>query len=270
MTTEKVTDRAGVDSRETGATTIAAVGRALDVLNFIADERGPVSFSHLISELKLPKASAHALLNTLVSYGFLRRSGDGPYRLGPHLVVLAESFLSGTDVTREFNGIWDEHKDSPEETVLLSVLSGGEALYLAARNSARPLGISFSVGMRLPACLSASGRAMLAFLPYEDVLVRYVDGFPSPLTAKSLRTMTALKRELAVTRERGYSVDIEGIREGVAAFGAPVFDSSGNVIAAVSVCVSKTVVEREGNDKHLRVAVEIARDLTKKLGGRVA
>ena len=65
---------------------------------------------------------------------------------------------------------------------MLSVLSGGEALYVAVRNSARPLGLAFNVGMRLPAHLSGSGKAMLAHLTADDVARRLAGNLGVRLT----------------------------------------------------------------------------------------
>ena len=111
---------------------------------------------------------------------------------------------------------------------MLSVLSGNEALYVAVRNSARPLGLAFNVGMRLPAYLSGSGKAMLAQLPADEVRRRFTGQLSTRLTSKGPRDIEALLKELALTRKRGYSIDDEAVREGVYSFGAPVFDASGD------------------------------------------
>ena len=99
-----------------------------------------MSLARLASELALPKSSVHGLCNTLMSFGYLRRQPDGAFLIGPRVMSLAEAFVSGTDVAQEFNALWVDAGAAPEETVVLSVLSGGDALYVAVRNSARPLG----------------------------------------------------------------------------------------------------------------------------------
>ena len=82
---------------------------------------------------------------------------------------LAEAFVSGTDVAQEFNALWADGGAAPEETVVLSVLTAPTRSTSRVRNSARPLGLAFNVGMRLPAYLSGSGKAMLAWLPADEV-----------------------------------------------------------------------------------------------------
>ncbi|HZV91630.1 MAG TPA: IclR family transcriptional regulator, partial [Caldimonas sp.] len=222
-------------------TLVPAVSRALTLLERLADAREPMSLARLASDLGLPKSSVHGLCSTLVSFGYLRRQGDGAFLIGPRVMGLAEAFVSGTDVAQEFAALWADRRSAPEETVVLSVLSGSEALYVAVRNSARPLGLAFTVGMRLPAHLSGSGKAMLAHLPDDEVTRRLAGNIGVRLTHKGPRSLDALLKELALTRRRGYSIDDEAVREGVYSFGAPVFDVTGHVAAAVSVCIHKAL-----------------------------
>src|SRR5215212_2806771 len=106
---------------------VPAVSRALTLLERLAGAREPMTLARLASELALPKSSVHGLCSTLVSFGYLRRKSDGSFLIGPRVMGLAEAFVSGTDVAQEFNGLWGAGL-VPEETVVLSVLSGNEAL----------------------------------------------------------------------------------------------------------------------------------------------
>ena len=249
---------------------VPAVSRALALLERLADARGPLSLARLASDLALPKSSVHGLCSTLVSFGYLRRQPDGAFLIGPRVMGLAEAFVSGIDVAREFAAIWADVGAAPEETVVLSVLSGTDALYVAVRNSARPLGLAFNVGMRLPAYLSGSGKAMLAFLPAAEVRERFAGGLVTRLTKKGTRSVEALLKELAATRKRGYSVDDEAVREGVCSFGAPVFGAAGDVVAAVSVCINKGVLGADQGARHRDAALAVAKALTARLGGDAA
>ena len=206
-------------SRAGASPLVPALSRALTLLDRLAVEREPMSLARLASDLELPKSSVHGLCSTLVSFGYLRRQADGAFRIGPRVMGLAEAFVSGTDVAQEFNALWADIGAAPEETVVLSVLSGTDALYVAVRNSARPLGLAFTVGMRLPAYLSGSGKAMLAFVPVPELRRRFAGGLGARLTKKGPRSVDALLKDLAATKKRGYSIDDEAVREGVYSFG---------------------------------------------------
>ncbi len=251
------------------ATLVPAVSRALALLDRLALRREPMSLAQLTTELALPKSSVHGLCNTLMSFGYLKRQPDGAFLIGPRVMSLAEAFVSSTDVAQEFNALWADTGIAPEETVVLSVLSGADALYVAVRNSARPLGLAFNVGMRLPAYLSGSGKAMLAHLPPDELRQLFAAGLQTHLTRKGPRDIEALVKEMALTRKRGHSVDDETVREGVYSFGAPVFDASGRVVAGVAVCINKALLGADRSDRYRDAALSVARALSQRLGGEV-
>ena len=250
------------------AALVPAVTRALTLLDRLAQHREPMSLAQLTAELELPKSSVHGLCNTLMSFGYLRRRNDGAFLIGPRVMSLAEAFIAGTDVAQEFNALWGDTGGAPEETVVLSVLSGTDALYVAVRNSARPLGLAFNVGMRLPAYLSGSGKAMLAYQLPDAVRKLFAGGLPTHLTRKGPREIDALLKELAQTRKRGYSIDDETVREGVYSFGAPVFDAAGRAVAGVAVCINKVLLGADRGERHRQVALKVARSLSLRLGAK--
>ena len=252
--------------KATATPLVPAVSRALALMERLAGGREPLSLARLAGDLALPKSSVHGLCNTLVSFGYLRRQSDGSFLIGPRVMGLAEAFVSGTDVAQEFYALWAEG-GAPEETVVLSVLSGTDALYVGVKKSARPLGLAFNVGMRLPAYLSGSGKAMLAWLPVAEVRRRFAAGLGHRLTHKGPRDLPALLKELALARRRGYSVDDEGVREGVYSFGAPVFGASGEAVAAISVCINKAQLGADRGRRHRDAALAVAADLSRRIGG---
>jgi IclR family transcriptional regulator, blcABC operon repressor len=251
-----------------GTALVPAVTRALTLLDRLATQREPMNLARLAHELALPKSSVHGLCNTLMSFGYLRRQPDGSFLIGPRVMSLAEAFVSGTDAAQEFNALWADAGGAPEETVVLSVLNATDALYVAVRNSARPLGLAFNVGMRLPAYLSGSGKAMLAHLPPEQVRDLFAAGLPIRLTHKGPRDVEALLKELVTAKKRGYSIDDETVREGVYSFGAPVFDASGRVVAGVAVCINKALLGADRGARHRDAALKVARTLSLRLGAK--
>ena len=170
-----------------------------------------MTLARLSSELALPKSSVHGLCTTLVSFGYLRRQADGSFLIGPRVMGLAEAFVAGTDVAQEFNAFWADGGIAPEETVVLSVLSGNEALYVAVQQRApgRSASRSTSACACRRTCPAAARRCSPSCRPTRS-------GAASPaslrtrLTNKGPRDIESLLKELALTRKRGYSVDDEG------------------------------------------------------------
>ncbi len=245
---------------------VPAVSRAMALLALLAQERAPMTLARLATRLGLPKSSVHALCHTLLGLGYLRRQGDAGFFLGPSVMSLADSFVCGTDVTQEFNAAWDELGAPPEETMILSVLNGDEVVYLAARSGSRPLGLAFRAGMRLPANLAATGRAMLAHLPEHAVRALYRAQRPAAPAKGEPPTLDRLCDDLATIRSRGYSVDDEGVRAGVFCIGAPIFDSSAAVVAAVGICMQKASLDSQSQRQQRETVLRIGGLVSRRLG----
>jgi len=245
---------------------VPAVTRALTLLDKLAREREPMTLARLASDLALPKSSVHGLCNTLVNFGYLRRQDDGSFRIGPGVMPLAEAFVASTGLTEEFNALWRDA--APDETIILSVLNGADVVYIAARHGQRPLGLAFSVGMRLPAHLAATGKAMLAFHAPAVVGGLLGSAALAQLTGCGPKRLAELEPELEQVRARGYSIDDEGVRTGVYCFGAPVFDASAQPIAGIGVCLNKAMLGADGGARHRDMLRDAAQTLTRRLGGR--
>lgn len=247
---------------------VPAVARAVAVMDLLARQREPLSMANVAAALDLPKSSVHGLCNTLLNFGYLRRAENGALLIGPGVMSLAEAFVASTNVASEFETLWRGADAAPEETLILSVLNGAEVVYVAVRNGSRPLGLAFTIGMRLPAHLAATGKAMLAHLPPLKLRTLFTKEPLARLTGRGSATFAALQRELAQVRTQGHSVDDEGIREGVMALAAPVFDASGQPVAGLGVCLNKAQLSAELIERQRQVVVQAALRLSQRLGAR--
>jgi DNA-binding IclR family transcriptional regulator len=248
---------------------VPAVARAVAVMDLLARQREPVSMAHVAQALALPKSSVHGLCNTLLNFGYLRRADNGALQIGPGVMSLAEAFVASTSVAGEFEALW-RGAPAPEETLILSVLNGAEVVYVGVRNGSRPLGLNFTIGMRLPAHLAATGKAMLAHLPALKLHALFPPGPLPRLTGCGAADQSELLDELAQCRAQGFSIDDEGIREGVVALGAPIFDASGQPVAGLGVCLNKAVLSAEQMARQRDVVMQAARTLSQRLGARFA
>jgi DNA-binding IclR family transcriptional regulator len=248
---------------------VPAVARALAVMDLLARERRPMRMAGLAAALDLPKSSVHGLCNTLLSYGYLKRASDGALQIGPGVMGLAQAFVASTHVASEFDALWRDTRAAPEDTLILSVLNGADVVYVGVRNSARPLGLAFTIGMRLPAHLAGTGKAILAFMDAAEVRALLAPGPLPRLTGAGSIAVDELLDELALTRERGYSIDDGGVREGVYSIAAPVFDVGGRPVAGIGVCINRAVLSAAEHERQSQVVIQAARRLSMRLGARM-
>lgn len=248
---------------------VPSILKAVQILDTLAAARGPMTLAELTQHLELPKSSVLALCTSLTVTGMLGRLDGGAYQLGTHLMDLSHAYLANIDLTKEFIGTWDALAMPPGEGIVLGVLDATDVVYVACRNSDSPLGVTYRIGMRLPANCTATGKALLSTLPDERVRALYHGKGLEKLTPHSHGTLKALLKDLHATRLRGYAIDNEETRQGMCCFGAPVFDSSGSyAIAAVAVSTLKRPGENGVTPPVIQAVLEFAAALSKRLGAK--
>ncbi|NKQ52541.1 IclR family transcriptional regulator [Amycolatopsis sp. K13G38] len=199
-----------------GATQVKSAERVLQLLEVLARARQPVPLGQLQRELAIPRSSLHALLNTMVRAQWAAQQ-DGAYTLGPVARLLGSIHLDDTDLVEVAVGVLARLRDELGETVHLATLDGTDTLYLASRFSPHALGVRFQPGRRLPAQITALGKAMLATCPAAERTAHLPDEFATP-TAKSVRSPAELAAQLAETAQRGYAIDNEETAAGLRCF----------------------------------------------------
>ena len=109
----------GRGAQRSAAGGVPAVTRALAVMDLLARERRPLNMAGIAATLDLPKSSVHGLCSTLMSHGYLRRSDNGTFQIGPGVMNLAEAFVANTHVAGEFDALWRDADRPPDETLIL-------------------------------------------------------------------------------------------------------------------------------------------------------
>ena len=230
MTTERIdplsTEPAspdGLDGAPAEADSLApAVTRASAILDLLAENRGfPAGPSELARRLGMPKSSIANVCAALADAGLLRRVGTG-FALGRKLAELGGAYLSSVDPVQEFYEACQELETGSEETIQLAVLDGIEMTYLARHDGRQPVRLTSQIGRRLPASVTATGKAALSTLDPAEVARRFEGAELPQLTRRSLRNVDALLADLDVVRARGYSMDDEETVEGVVCFGVAI------------------------------------------------
>ena len=149
---------------------VRAVERALQILNCFDDEHPARGLSEIAQVVGLHKATAHRILMTLLSYGYLERTPDGQaYRLGLQMAHQGSKVIRRMDVRREALPIMTRLVQEQGEACDLGLFDQGEVFYIEVIQGSHALTIAAAVGMRLPAHCTASGKVFLAHLPRQEL-----------------------------------------------------------------------------------------------------
>lgn len=213
---------------------VKSVVKAFEVLRAFDNGVRSLSIGQLSVRLGEPKSSVHRLVSTLEQLGLLMRGyEDGKYRLGPGVLRLASAALEGLELRRTARHHLERLAETLEETVHLAILDKGEVVYIDKIDSPRGVGMVSHIGGRAPAHCTALGKAMLAYLPENEVREIAARGL-SAYTPATITNVEELLAHLRLARARGYAVD-QGEHESViCCVASPVRDYQGQVIGAIS------------------------------------
>jgi IclR family KDG regulon transcriptional repressor len=214
---------------------IRAVSRALDVLLCFSRESPELTLTEISERVHLHKSTVHRVLATLENARFLEHdSATAKYRLGLRLLELASLVLEHVDLRRQawphLVRLSQEHR----ETVDLGILDGTDIVYLEVIDSPQRVKLAVAPGQRLPACCTASGKAMLAFLPEEQVQQILTQGLPR-YTNHTILSPDSFLSDLRVAHERGFAISQAEYEEDIHAVAAPILSIRQEPLAVVAL-----------------------------------
>ncbi|WP_312006637.1 IclR family transcriptional regulator [Nocardioides alcanivorans] len=244
-----------------------AATNALRVLRFLASQPDPVPLSRITQACALPRSSAYHLMNTMIEEGFITHLVDEQrYGLGVAAFEVGSGYSRQAPLQRLARRPLASLADAVGESAHLAVPHGRDVLYVIEERAPGRPPLVTDVGVRLPAHLTASGRAILAGLPAAQVRALYPDrqSFVER-HGNGLRSLSALRIVLAETRQRGFAIEDGAITPGLASVAVPILDHNGLPLAAVAITYSSEA----GPDLHALVArvKRTASEVTRRVGG---
>jgi DNA-binding IclR family transcriptional regulator len=214
---------------------VPAATAALRVLRFLSAQPVPVPASRIADAVDLPRSSTYHLLSAMADEDFVvHYPDDRTWGMGIAAWEVGHGFARQEPLARLARIPLARLVDAVGQSAHLVVLLGSEVIYvLEERAPGRPPLVT-DVGVRLPAHLTASGRAILAALPAAQVRALYPgkDAFSSR-TGAGPRSPTELRRLLTDTRRRGFATEDGEVTPGFASVAAPI--EAGTIHASVAV-----------------------------------
>ena len=244
---------------------VPAATRTLRVLRFLASQPDPVALDRISRACDLPRSTAYHLIKAMIAEGFVVHLEDERrFGLGVAAFEVGSGFARQEPLQRIARRPLAALVDTTGYGGHLAVLHGRDVLYvLEERAPGRPPLVT-DVGVRLPAHLTASGRAILMALPSSQVRALYPDraAFVDRL-GTGPTSLSGLRTVLSEARQRGYSVEDGEVSDGLASVAAPVLDHNGHPVAAVAV----TFPSGTTPDDAAGAVQTTASSLSKRLGG---
>ena len=211
---------------------IRAVERALDVLMCFTSQTPELTMTQISEMVEINKSTVHRLLATLEGKRFVERDAiTGLYKPGIRLLQMAFLTLEHNDLRRLAAPFLHNLCDQFRENVNLSVLDDTDVIYLEVIESPQRVKLAAEPGQRLPAFCTASGKAIIAFLPEDKVRDILARGMPK-YTQNTLISEEVFWENMRHTREQGYAISEQEFEDGINAIAAPICN---HPIASVSI-----------------------------------
>ncbi len=216
---------------------VPAADQTLRMLSFLAHQRGPVAARTIGEALDLPRSTVYHLLHAMSRHGFVVHvPGERRWGLGSAAFELGGGYARQQPLARLGRALIAGLADRTGESAHLAVMSGRDVLYILQERAPRRPALVTDVGVRLPAHLTATGRAMLAALPREQVRAQYPDATAfTERTGRGPRRPGELRELLRDVRRRGYAVEDGEVTLGFRSVGVAVRDHAGWPAAAIAV-----------------------------------
>jgi DNA-binding IclR family transcriptional regulator len=212
------------------------VGKAMDVLEQVAEFGRPVRFGALLEQSPFPKATLYRFLQTLTNQRLLAYDPEHQtYSVGVRLVRLAHAAWNQTSLAPIARPHLDALSHKIGLTVHLAQLDHGQVLYVDKRNATQPVAMFSDAGKIGPAYCTGVGKAMLAFLPMAEQQRLLDQQSYHKFTAQTLGDPAALSAELANIVKRGHAYDREEHEPGIICIAVPILSSRGQVLGGLSI-----------------------------------
>lgn len=249
--------------------TIPALIKAFKVMELFLQEPRAMTVPEIVERLKLPRTSAHEIVNTLLAGGYLYRDEihHNKFFLGSRLFELGSLYAASFDLFAEGRQVAEKISAICDETVQMAVLEGTEALFVAKADCSKMVRMVSRVGSRLPAHCTAVGKMLLSSLSKNELIELYdkLDELPS-MTPNSITSVSELIKILDSIRQRGLAFDDCESNIDVSCIAAPVYNQRGEMIAAMSISVPITRMNMSKQDELSELIRQGTMDFSRRMG----
>ncbi|GKV64837.1 MULTISPECIES: IclR family transcriptional regulator [unclassified Sporosarcina] len=254
--------------KETG--TVQSVDRALLILEKLKDTPKGLGVTELSTELHVSKSTAHRLLTSLLKKGFVRQNLENQkYMLGLKLIEFGQTVTDHLDIRSAASGHLRRLAEKVGETAHLVIRERSEIVYIDKIESSATIRMFSNIGKRAPMHCTGVGKAILAFLPYQDIVAIVEEKGLEKFTSKTIIELDALFEHLEMIRNRGYSIDDEEHELGIKCAAAPILNYKGEVIAGISVAGPIMRVSEEKLGEMSREVLKTSKAISMDLGGAI-
>ena len=248
---------------------VQSVDRALEILSLFSTTSPRLGITEISKAMGLPKPTVHGLVRTLTSHGFLAQDQDSKkYSLGLKIHEMGTILAGSLRINQVGGGPAQMLTRSTGLATRLAIWDQNSALVTLLLFPESVNVLYHQIGPRIQAYCSSLGKAILAYLPFQEVEQYLVVQPLTPLTKATITTREDFLEDLAATRARGYSLDREECISGMSCIGAPIYDYAGTPVGSISISGSPDQVLGDRQPVLARELILTAQQISSFMGWR--
>lgn len=247
---------------------VQVIDRTLDIIELLSTEQTGIGVTEISKRTNLHKTTVHRILSSLCSRNYVEKSKNGEYKIGLKLIEIAGCHINELELQTEARPYLLELSSKYNLTSHLGVLDGLDVVYIEKLETYTHMRLYNQIGFRTPAYCSSLGKCLLSSLSEQELDEIMVNCTFERFTANTICDINSLKNHLRNIRIQKWAMDNQEQIIGQRCIAAPIYDYRGDVIAAVS---GSGNLEQLPDEKITAIAdyiVNIAIEISKKLGYR--
>lgn len=254
------------DTEKPGAV-VQTLDRALKIIELLALHSEGFGVTEIGQRVGLHKSTVHRLLSHLVAQGYIEKDETrAVYTLGLKFIELASLRLNQVELKTEAGPHLRKLAGRLNQPIHLAILSDTDAVYIEKIEPQAHLRMYSQIGKRIPVYCSSLGKCLVSEWPLPELAALAQRLNFQAFTPTTIATKEAFLADVALTRERGWSLDDAEHEPGIRCIGAPVRDFTGRIVAAISASGTIGMITAENDTRIGALVVETANAISRRLG----
>lgn len=249
-----------MDKKESGS--VQVLDRTLDIVELLSTERNGLGVTEISKRTGLNKSTAYRILATLLSRGYVDKTPEGRYTVGPTLIGIVSYHINELELQTESRPVLQELSSRYQLIAHLGVIDGSSVVYIEKIDPMERVKNYNKIGYRVPAHSSSLGKCLMAGLS-DNMLKSYTF---ERYTANTITDADKFRAYLKKVKTQGWAIDNQEQTLGTRCIAAPVYDYRGEMIAAVSGSGNTQQIPDEKIMEIAEAVKQAAAEISKKLG----
>ena len=241
--------------------------RGLEVFELLAKNPDGMTLPQIAKTAGYSKSSIFRILCTLEDCGYISKNSDErTFRMSRKLAALGYAAFGESNIVEKSMDVLRQMRDALGETAMLGTMLDEDCVMIEQAPGTQSFKFLGEIGMRISFHASAPGKAMLAFLPKDELDRRLKKAKFTKFNNNTIVDKKVFLAELEVVKRKGYAFDINEVIEGVSCVGAPIFDAHGYPVATIWITGPSERIKAEELDSVGKIVKSYADKISARLG----